>query len=64
LLSFNIGVEIGQTIFIAGLVVAAWLLVKVGKGFVRLDSGRPRILSDYLVGILPAFWFFQRLALL
>lgn len=63
LLSFNIGVEIGQAIFIAGLVIAAWLLVKVSKGFVRLDSERPRILSGYLVGILSAFWFFQRLAL-
>jgi len=62
LVAFNVGVELGQLLFIAGLVGAALLVVKLSEGAIKLDSDRSRKTSGYLVGILAAFWFFQRLA--
>jgi HupE/UreJ protein len=60
LLSFNIGVELGQLGFVA-LVVAMW------RSFRVLEVRWPRwveALPGYTVGALGAFWTIQRVALL
>ena len=60
LLFFNIGVEIGQLIFVAAVLVLAWLL----RGL-RLDSkGWARVVPAYLIGTLATYWFLQRVAML
>jgi hypothetical protein len=62
LFSFNIGVELGQLLFIVLTGCAAWLAIKASQGAIKLDSVRTRFASGYLVGTMAAFWFFQRLA--
>lgn len=61
LLFFNVGVEIGQLFFIAGVVA----MIAFGRSMVR-RIGMPRIdwlpaLPPYLIGCLAAFWTIQRL---
>jgi len=60
LLSFNIGVEIGQLAFVA-------LILAVARAFQVLQIDWPRwvqALPGYTVGVLGAFWTVQRVALL
>ncbi len=58
LLFFNIGVEIGQLIFVAAILVLVWLL----KGL-RLDAQNwARVAPAYLIGTLSTYWFIQRVA--
>ena len=60
LLSFNIGVEVGQLGFVA-------LILAMGRSFRVLDVRWPRwvqALPGYTVGTLGAFWTLQRVALL
>jgi len=60
LLSFNVGVEIGQLGFVAlilAMVCPFRVLEIVWTRWVQL-------LSDYTVGTLGAFWTIQRVALL
>lgn len=65
LLCFNLGVEIGQIVFIAG-VIAVFLAVRkaVQAGGLILAplQGRLTVLAGYGLGIPAAFWFIQRLA--
>lgn len=57
LLYFNIGVEVGQILFVCGLLAIGWLLAKIaGKHL----SGARRLLA-YGVGISGAFWVLERL---
>jgi hypothetical protein len=55
LASFNVGIELGQLLFVAAVLVARALLP------VR---GRLRLASAYGIGTLAAFWVFERVAVL
>lgn len=59
LLAFNVGVEIGQLIFIAGVLS----VVVLAKRFnLSSSAGRYALpVAIYGVGTLAAFWFFERL---
>jgi len=60
LVSFNVGVELGQLAFDA-------LVLLLAGGLLRLGIVRPAraaLVPAYLVGTLGAFWFLQRLAFL
>ena len=67
LLCFNLGVEIGQIVFIAGVVVV-FLAIRKGAQIGGLTTaplqGRLAVLAGYGLGIPAAFWFIQRLAAL
>lgn len=56
LLSFNVGIEVGQLAFVAVLLACAWigrpLLARLPERSVRLPA--------YAIGSLAAFWFFSR----
>lgn len=55
---FNIGVEIGQLIFVAVVLVLAWFLRQL-----RLDMQNwARVVPAYLIGTLATYWFLQRVA--
>jgi hypothetical protein len=67
LFSFNLGVEVGQVAFIAGLLA----LVFAGRRAMALRGqvpafGHDRLirLAGYGLGVPAAFWFIQRLALM
>jgi hypothetical protein len=60
LLSFNVGVEIGQVSFVA-------LILMLERSFRLLEIRWPRwaqAMPGYTVGSLGAFWTWQRLAIL
>jgi hypothetical protein len=60
LFAFNVGVEIGQLIFISvvmsALACAKWI------GVPPLVQRRALPIATYAIGILAAFWFIERLA--
>jgi hydrogenase/urease accessory protein HupE len=58
LLTFNLGVEAGQLIFVA----LALLAIASLKLLLAIHSERPRFLTAYLVGAVSAVWFVQRVA--
>ena len=60
LLTFNVGVEIGQLAFVA-------LVLLLTRAFSQLDVHWPRpvqLLPGYLVGVLGAFWTIQRVVMM
>ena len=60
LLSFNVGVELGQLGFVA-------LVLTIGRSFRALQVPRPHWVATvrgYVVGTVGAFWTIQRVALL
>jgi hypothetical protein len=60
LLFFNIGVEIGQLMFVASVLVLAWVINRV-----RIDGEMwTRVVPAYVIGTLATFWFLQRLAVI
>ncbi|ARN74322.1 HupE/UreJ family protein [Oceanicoccus sagamiensis] len=59
LLSFNIGVEIGQVLFVAALFAVFYLLSKLMK-FITMET--LRYPASYTCGIVATFWMFERLA--
>lgn len=65
LVSFNLGVEIGQILFILAALALFWA-VRRAKGMAQTLSfaieGRPRRLAGYGLGILAGFWFIDRAA--
>jgi len=65
LLCFNLGVEIGQIVFITG-VIAIFLAIRKGVQIGGLTfaplQGRLTVLAGYGLGVPAAFWFIQRLA--
>ncbi|MFT7219584.1 MAG: hydrogenase/urease accessory protein HupE [Candidatus Azotimanducaceae bacterium] len=61
LFAFNVGVEVGQLLFISGLLAGVLLLRKVSHNRIALTGARSQLASGYVVGVLAAFWFFQRL---
>jgi len=67
LLFFNLGVELGQVLFVLGVVVAYQLLRLIarnlGRADLSLDALRPlQTPAAYVVGSLASFWMIQRMA--
>jgi len=60
LVSFNVGVEIGQLAFVVVVLLLAGALRRLGTIWPK----RAELVSAYLVGTLGAFWLSQRLAFL
>jgi hydrogenase/urease accessory protein HupE len=60
LFAFNVGVEIGQLIFI-GVVLGALILAR-RIGFPPIVERFALPVATYAIGILAAFWFIERLA--
>lgn len=58
LLSFNLGVEAGQLLFIFVVLIAIALIRKL----VVLNSRMPQMIAAYGVGSVAAFWFVERVA--
>lgn len=59
LLAFNVGIEIGQIAFVTALLALGGLLARAG-----LASGGARRAVVWSMGVLAAFWCFERIALL
>jgi hypothetical protein len=58
LLSFNVGLELGQLAFVGGVLLVGALLTRwMPAGAIR--AARPAV---YAMGILSAFWCFERVA--
>ncbi len=62
LFAFNLGVEVGQLLFILVLVLLAWTVHKTSAGKFDLTATAFQRLGGYAVGIFATFWFFERLA--
>lgn len=60
LFAFNVGVELGQLLFVAALLMA--LACARWTGLASVIKRRALTTTTYGIGILSAFWFFQRLA--
>jgi len=56
LLFFNIGVEVGQLMFVAGVLCVTWVIKKVKFRWPVWVEHAPA----YAIGSLAAFWFIQR----
>jgi len=64
LLSFNIGVEIGQLAFVAVVCALAWGLRRVAPVVIRTATTpgtSTAILMAYAIGAVSAYWFLDRL---
>jgi hydrogenase/urease accessory protein HupE len=65
LLFFNLGVEVGQLAFVAGVMILAWVVrwltsrrfgpVRAQRAFARLD-----VTAAYVIGALAAYWVIER----
>lgn len=60
LLSFNVGIELGQLAFVAAVVLLAAASRRLPLAWPRWSQALPA----YGIGALAAFWFLQRIALL
>jgi hydrogenase/urease accessory protein HupE len=60
LLSFNVGIEIGQLAFVLSAVLVGALLAPLARRRPRLA----RLVPTYVIGSLAAYWTFERLAAL
>jgi len=58
LFTFNVGVEIGQLIFVAAVLAVIVLLKRLPLIWPRWIEHAP----PYVIGSLAAFWFIQRVA--
>ena len=56
LLFFNVGVELGQLIFIAAVLALLWLLARLRKEWPVWSRG----VAAYAIGSLAALWLFER----
>jgi hydrogenase/urease accessory protein HupE len=59
LFSFNVGIELGQLLFVTVLLVASPLVRRIE---LRLPRRLPRRTAVYVMGSLAAYWLFQRSA--
>ena len=67
LLFFNIGVELGQILFVVAVIAAYQIVRFIGKnalgGDLSIDALRPlQTPAAYAVGMLAAFWMIERVA--
>jgi hydrogenase/urease accessory protein HupE len=60
LLAFNVGVELGQLVFIAAVLALIALLQKLGLPPLAIRAARPA--TAYAIGTMAAFWFAERVA--
>lgn len=63
LLTFNVGVEIGQLLFVAAVLITAWILNYLWKLSKLPESLQPQALSwipVYIIGTGAAFWCLER----
>ncbi len=60
LFTFNVGVEIGQVLFVAAVLTLRASLLRCRLPEFAIRYAQPA--SSYAVGTLAAFWFFQRLS--
>lgn len=60
LFAFNIGVELGQLLFVVSVLAGAAIVRKVDVRRAFLDKAVR--LAPYVIGSLSAFWFFERVA--
>ena len=60
LLFFNVGVEIGQLIFIAAVLTLVALAKRLMRS--RLDPRWTVVVPAYLIGGVASFWVFERIA--
>jgi len=58
LLLFNLGVELGQVLFVLALLAAAWLITQFGRA--RLGLGKTA--AAYLIGVSGTIWMVERVA--
>ena len=56
LVFFNIGVELGQLVFVAVVILSAWLLHRINAFPLRPAE----LLSTYLIGGIAAYWTMER----
>jgi hydrogenase/urease accessory protein HupE len=63
LFSFNLGVEIGQLMFIAAVIAAGWLMRRALPQIANTTSRIVTASLAYGIGGLSAFWFVSRVAL-
>ena len=57
---FNVGVEIGQLMFILVVMIVIWIIRKLFKTFPEWSRWVP----PYVIGSMASVWFFQRLAVI
>jgi len=57
LLFFNVGVELGQLLFVAAVVSAGWVLRKLISEKILQGS---EVAASYLIGSLSAYWVIER----
>lgn len=55
LFTFNIGVEAGQILFVAGVLVLAWPLMRMGRAQSLYQP------AGYLIGVMATYWLIERL---
>src|SRR5262245_10621697 len=60
LLLFNVGVEIGQVVFVFAVLLVMWLV----HGFIHSRRQMLRWIPVYAIGSMAAFWFIQRIIVL
>jgi hydrogenase/urease accessory protein HupE len=65
LLCFNLGVEIGQLVFVAAVLTMAWLLrsaasLRFGPALVQRTVDRLDVTAAYVIGTVAAFWLIER----
>jgi hydrogenase/urease accessory protein HupE len=60
LFSFNVGIELGQLLFVAALLALTPLVRRIE---IRLPRYWPRRVAVYVMGSLAAYWLFERSAL-
>ena len=60
LIFFNVGVELGQLLFVLGVVLLTWLLHQLNQ---RKLLDRAETVVIYSIGGLSSFWLFERVSL-
>ena len=65
LLFFNVGVELGQLVFVAAVLSSAWLLLKTASQLtepsrVRYALDKVDVIAAYGIGAVAAYWFIER----
>ena len=58
LLTFNLGVEAGQLLFVAGVLIAS----KALSALIAMPLARLRPAAAYMIGTLALVWFIERIA--
>ncbi len=61
LLLFNVGVEIGQLLFIAAMFALAWLVRRLARQVTVPVPGWAWNVPPYVIGCVAAFWAIQRI---